>query len=728
MTDLLTANEPFVLGIAVPASLVLTAALALSWLLRRRAAGVRHALWTTTFMLLLVLPAARLGLPRWNVPVLPRATLGAPAAPAIDEPGAATELAAAESTQHGPAVNPEAPAPPPNERAAGAGTVAADRPGGPYAIFLGAWVAGSLVALLSVLVGAARFRALVRDAAPVRDHAWRRDVGRLCLRLGIAREVRVVSSDVVGTPMTGGWRRPVIVVPRSAASWPPARRRVVLGHELVHVRRYDALRQLLGRTALALHWFNPLSWLAARLATISREEACDEAVLALGTRPSEYASHLLDLAETLHRAPALASLPMVQRSQLERRVMAILAPRRPHPGLISTALTLSLVVGLGVSAAIARPVPISPVATPIEAVAVTGEQLDPRATAASTVVGSQEVSCAIRGLSGRFSGSLSMRDHDGGTRYEHSGWHNGDRIIQRYIDDLRLCMRTQGDVVMNDDGVSVRAIGSGGWIVLEAEDDDRLQRLVITEGPDGIEHEWSVDGDTRPFDGDAQAWRDRMFRVMSGYWEASRIRGQESSLRGQISSHRGQISSMRGQISSHRGQVSSMRGQISSQRGRISSLEGQISSHRGRVSSMRGQISSYEGQISSLRAAARATSDDETRSRLEREIEDNRERIREVERQIGDYDLEGKIAAIREQIRQHDVEGEIGEIQRQIDEYRLDAKVAEIQQQIEDYDLEGKIAEIERQIEELDADRRAGEIERRVEAELVELRRLIDRL
>ena len=70
----------------------------------------------------------------------------------------------------------------------------------------------------------------------------------------------------------------------------------MLTHEMIHVRRRDVLRQLMVRAVLALYWFHPLSWVAARLAAIASEEACDEEVLALGTRPSQYATHLLSLA------------------------------------------------------------------------------------------------------------------------------------------------------------------------------------------------------------------------------------------------------------------------------------------------------------------------------------------------------------------------------------------------------------------------------------------------
>ena len=70
-----------------------------------------------------------------------------------------------------------------------------------------------------------------------------------------------------------------------------------------------------------------------------------------------------------------------------------------------------------------------------------------------------------------------------------SGRYNGDRIIQKYDDDLRLCLRVRGDVVMDDDDRTVRAMGRDAWLIIESED-DVLHRLLITEGSSGIEYAW----------------------------------------------------------------------------------------------------------------------------------------------------------------------------------------------------------------------------------------------
>ncbi|MEN8376140.1 MAG: M56 family metallopeptidase [Gemmatimonadota bacterium] len=755
--------------IGLRATALLAIAVASTWALRRRAADARHALWTATFVLLLALPVAVSWAPALTLAILPAPAPEAPA-PAIRSPeGHVTPIESV--TADAPRRTEVAPA------LEYSGAPASNSSSGQWWLaqaMLFLWGAGVLAALASVGVGVRRFHAQVRDATPIRDASWRRRVDSLRERLRVRGDVGLLASDSAATPMTGGWLRPVILLPESAHGWSSERRDVVLAHEMIHVRRRDALRQVLGRVALALYWFHPLSWVASRLSAASREQACDDGVLALGTRPSEYAAHLIELAERAHRAPAVLALPMVQRSQLERRVMAILDPRRRRLSVPTTALVVLVLGAFSVPAAIARPVPAQPpavavdgpgelppapehveltrAAEPTATVTVKADAAGP-AVAFEPPPAVQEIACDVRGVHGDFSGTFTMS----GDRHEHSGTYNGDRVIQKFVDDLRLCMRIHGDVVLSDEGTSVRAVGADSWVLLESEE-GALRRMVITEGPGGIEHSWSVDGRDQAFDDGAREWRDRMFTVLNGYWEANRIRGRQSSLRGRISSHRGRVSSLRGQISSARGRVSSLNGQISSARGRVSSLKGQISSARGRVSSLKGRISSARGHVSSLRgrissirgrmsslsSAARSTSDSTTRARLEQELEERRAQIRAIEREIGEYDVEGRVAEIQREIDEYDIEGRVAEIQREIDEYDVEGRVAEVrreidafdlegrvltlEREIEEYDLEGKVLATEREIEELDADRRAAEIEARLAPEIEELRRLIRRL
>lgn len=397
-------------GFVIRATVVLAMGIALAWLMRKRSAQVRHRLWTATLLLLLLLPVLAFWAPQWEMPLLPEATRRAAEAEATGLPGPSpAEFAAASPSGAGATTPPPSDIPlmasessdlgdraaiaAPREVVAGpasgadpesAGARSAEfeyasppargyasepavrRRGGPIAAsspraqLLLLWAIGCLGGLVSLAVGHLRFRTLVRRAHPLEDPHWIGDLRAVGSRLGLRRDVRLFVSEAAGTPMTGGFRSAVVLLPASSATWEPERRTVVLMHELVHVRQRDALRQLLSGIVLSLYWFHPLGWVASRLAAASREEACDERVLELGSRPSEYARHLMSLATgaTSARLP-VAALSMARQSpsRLERRIMAILRPRRPRTSALVSGALLAVTGLLGLSTAIAHPVP-----------------------------------------------------------------------------------------------------------------------------------------------------------------------------------------------------------------------------------------------------------------------------------------------------------------------------------------------------------------------------------
>ncbi|NLX26324.1 MAG: M56 family metallopeptidase, partial [Lentisphaerae bacterium] len=100
--------------------------------------------------------------------------------------------------------------------------------------------------------------------------------------------------------------------------------------------------------ALALHWFNPLFWIAARQLRLEREHACDDYVLTNGAPPADYADQLLEVARMQSgRVPLLsAAITMARKNALEGRLLAILdgGRRRGAFGLGAVCLAVLLTV------------------------------------------------------------------------------------------------------------------------------------------------------------------------------------------------------------------------------------------------------------------------------------------------------------------------------------------------------------------------------------------------
>jgi len=344
--DVLTA----IVGVGlVKASLILALCGAGLLALRRGSAAARHTLLALALGLLVALPlAALLGpplrlLPAERAPAAVRAaTVPASAPRSIDTPTQSTLASdgAAHAHERGatsaprPSPGPAGPASRPGGRstpiAAGPGPwtspAFADPPLGAWA--LAVWLSGALVLAIRFALGRLRLRRLSRGARPLAS-ADRR-ASALAGDLGIGRAVQVWVSDAVAVPITWGVRRPRIALPAEAARWPAARLHAVLAHELAHVRRLDALTQALAQLVRALYWFNPLVWVACRLLRAERERACDDRVLELGMPPGDYAAELVAVARGALARGALAeaALGMARRSQLERRIRAILDGRR----------------------------------------------------------------------------------------------------------------------------------------------------------------------------------------------------------------------------------------------------------------------------------------------------------------------------------------------------------------------------------------------------------------
>ncbi|HMG96124.1 MAG TPA: M56 family metallopeptidase, partial [Gemmatimonadaceae bacterium] len=365
------------------AILVLIAAVA-AYLLKNRSAASRHAAWTAAVIGHLAIPALVLLLPAWKMPLLPaaswmRAEAAAPST--ASSPGDANG-----SVDPGKSTTSSVPSPKntagnttsplgmsegaittgvengmtPNPRPTT--TAGTTRPG-IIPIVAAIWLAGALLVLLRLAFGTWRVGRLARDGARVEDGVWLSLTQRLANRLGVTRPLILLRGESLAVPVTWGIVYPAVLLPQDSDSWSEERRRFVLVHEMAHVKRFDALTQLLAQISLAVFWFDPLVWLAAHRMRVEREHACDDYVLRDGTAPSLYAGELLEMVRSIgmpshdSAAPAFAALAMARRSEFEGRMLAILDPRLDRHTLTrrSTLMTAVIVALLTLPLAALRP-------------------------------------------------------------------------------------------------------------------------------------------------------------------------------------------------------------------------------------------------------------------------------------------------------------------------------------------------------------------------------------
>jgi beta-lactamase regulating signal transducer with metallopeptidase domain len=294
---------------AVKGTMVLLLAFAAATLMRRASASHRHLLWLLAMLAILLLPVLSSGLPAWNVMTIhDQAPVMIPQTPLTAQ---FSQVVTSGSDMQS--------------------SVAAPVRWNLPEILISAWAFGAVLTLSPLLIGRLSLWRLARAAQSCDDELCR----RLRQQLGIRRPMRVLRSDRRAMPMTWGILHPHLLLPADEIDWPMAKRRVVLAHELAHVQRWDCLTQLIARLACAMHWFNPLVWIAAAKMAAAREAACDDVVLNLGAAGPDYAEQLLKIACAAPMRPILgaAAIGMARSSRLERRVRSILDAGRSRVGV-----------------------------------------------------------------------------------------------------------------------------------------------------------------------------------------------------------------------------------------------------------------------------------------------------------------------------------------------------------------------------------------------------------
>jgi beta-lactamase regulating signal transducer with metallopeptidase domain len=340
-----------VLDAAVRGTFIILATLGATALMRRTSASARHLVWLASLTALLLLPLARRFVPEWRVLPMPAAVL----VPPREDLASVVDPASLDQAAPAPGIaGVAAPSAPP------ATPRPVRIPSDWMSLALLAWAAGAALFALRLAYGLARVRWMERRAVELTDEEWVRLTDGLSRRLGLGRIVRLLREPAATVPMTWGIFHPVILLPGEADGWESERRRVVLAHELAHVRRWDALTQWVAHVALVVYWFNPLVWMAVRKLREEREHACDDAVLEIGTAPADYADHLLTIVRSLGSAPGPApahALAMARRSQFEGRLLAILdnAVRRNGVSRAATLATAAAALACVLPLAAMRP-------------------------------------------------------------------------------------------------------------------------------------------------------------------------------------------------------------------------------------------------------------------------------------------------------------------------------------------------------------------------------------
>lgn len=540
--------------IALKSTIILTGACLAGVLMRRASASLRHLLWTAAVTAVLALPLLEASGFRVEVPVpsgwpgTVDGVIGQPAeAEEASDPSGEPEpmtgtrpsvsLATMESRPPnsiietareagGPARTRAAP---PRRAVHDHSAAPSDVSGPPSDVDWPAalpwiWVLGVTLWLLVTLRGhwTAR-RITTRDARPAGPSAHRR-LAALLHDTGIRSRVRLVVSRRLEVPATWGLRHHTIVLPERSVGWSSRQLDRVLVHELAHVRRRDCLVQLVGELTRALHWPNPLAWIAVHRLRVESERAADDEVLSRGDAPSAYADDLVELARALRVGPLVprAALAMAGASGLGGRVRSILDPRRPRGRVRPATVTLAGLGALGLAFSASAVVPV--------AVAQDGPDLGPRAPVsveeqADGAAGVRLATPHDDASDARSSGASAWPRHDAqhelpvSPRQElcvfrpdserRSTSYHGDGDVQRIrweTDDCSVEIDIDGRIEWADDDTGITTMADGAFFEIEERRGRSSTRVRIQRDGGQTERRYWVDGDSRAWSPEADLW------------------------------------------------------------------------------------------------------------------------------------------------------------------------------------------------------------------------------
>jgi TonB family protein len=195
------------------------------------------------------------------------------------------------------------------------------------AILLCVLAAGVIVRIALLILGLVRLAGYRR-----RGHEL---VSDPVFRIATPTSARWLVSEEISSPVTFGWRDPVVLLPARFPSLRAELREVILCHELVHIERRDWMFTVAEELARAIFWFHPAVWWVLGEIQLAREQTVDQAVMEITNARDHYIDALLTMATS--NSPAenqldLAPAPLfLRRRHLKCRVVELLREVRISP-------------------------------------------------------------------------------------------------------------------------------------------------------------------------------------------------------------------------------------------------------------------------------------------------------------------------------------------------------------------------------------------------------------
>ena len=156
-------------------------------------------------------------------------------------------------------------------------------------------------------------------------------------------EGNIYETDQINTAFVLGIIKPIIYIPTNLSD---QELDYIIEHEKTHIRRRDNIIKLVAFLTLALHWFNPIIWLAYNLMIIDMEMSCDESVIKRSKEDirANYSKSLLAISE---KQSGIISPLAFGESHVKSRIRNVLNYKRAALWLVIPMIILGAIIAVG---------------------------------------------------------------------------------------------------------------------------------------------------------------------------------------------------------------------------------------------------------------------------------------------------------------------------------------------------------------------------------------------
>lgn len=212
------------------------------------------------------------------------------------------------------------------------------------------WLIGTVFMIIMMAISNVLFALKVKKQPRITDNQVL-TLFKQCKNLvKLKQEVGLIETSLVSSPTLIGVLQPKLLLPREVINTLTIDQlRYVFLHELSHIKRKDIFVNWVMSTALALHWFNPLLWLAYHKMREDQEIACDSKALSYiePAESKEYAYTIIKLLENFSFPTRFVQAACISgnKNQLKRRLIMVTTHKKNSYKLSLLGIAAVLLLG-----------------------------------------------------------------------------------------------------------------------------------------------------------------------------------------------------------------------------------------------------------------------------------------------------------------------------------------------------------------------------------------------